>query len=76
MNTCMQWDREFDRSACEIGYYDRLLEKIIRIPFTKIICPHNVRKTVQVMDCEGEIHFIPLHRIREVYKDGRLIWQL
>jgi len=29
----------------------------------------------QVFDEQGEGHAVPFHRIREVRKDGKLIWQ-
>jgi len=27
-----------------------------------------------LMDVNGELQTIPFHRVREVYKDGNLIW--
>ena len=71
----IKWDKEFGTGFFEIGYYDRIEEKIIRIPFADIIFPRDRRDAIQVMDAEGIIHSVPLHRIREVYKDGELIWQ-
>jgi uncharacterized protein (UPF0248 family) len=32
------------------------------------------RQIFQVIDAGGEPISIPLHRIREVYRDGELIW--
>jgi uncharacterized protein (UPF0248 family) len=31
--------------------------------------------TFHVFDEDGVGHCIPLHRVREVYKDGELIWK-
>ena len=76
MSNCIPCDKKFGRGKFEIGYYDRLLEKIVRVPFAKIICPDSSRKTIQIMNSEGEIYYVPLHRIQAVYKDGRLIWHL
>jgi len=56
------WDREFGKGIFEIGYYDRIERKIIRI------------STFQLLDVNGELQTIPFHRVREVYKDGDLIW--
>jgi uncharacterized protein (UPF0248 family) len=71
----IRWDREFGRSSFEIGYYDRIEEKIIRIPFEEIIRMPGDSFSFQVIDREGIGHTIPLHRVREVYRDGELIWQ-
>ncbi len=71
----IQWDRDFGRGDFEIGYYDRILDTIIRVPFSKIIIDPASRDVIKVMDLDGEIHSIPLHRIKEVYKDNELIWQ-
>ena len=71
----IQWDRDFGRGDFEIGYYDRILDTIIRVSFSKIIIDPASRDVIKVMDPDGEIHSIPLHRIKEVYKDNELIWQ-
>jgi len=71
----IRWDREFGRSFFEIGYYDRVEEKIIRIPFEETIRQPGDNFSFQIIDREGEGHTIPLHRVREVYRDGVLIWQ-
>ena len=71
----IQWDRDFGRGDFEIGYYDRILDIIIRVPFSEIIIDPASRDVIKVMDPDGVIHSIPLHRIKEVYKDNELIWQ-
>ena len=68
------WDKEFGSANFEIGYYDRVLDKIIRIPFSELIFSPADRNSIQVMDDEGVIHSVPLHRIKEVYKDNELLW--
>lgn len=62
----IQWDKEFSRGDVVIGYYDR-------VPFAEVIVTSGNRDTIQVMDHDGVIHSIPLHRIKEVYKDKELI---
>jgi uncharacterized protein (UPF0248 family) len=71
----IQWDREFGRSAFVIGYYDRVLDRIILVPFSEIIMVPGESQAIQVMDYDGVYHSIPLHRIREVRKDGEVIWR-
>ena len=70
----IQWDKEFGKGYFEIGYYDRIENEIIRIPFSDIIFTQDNKNSIQVMDHEGIIHSLPLHRIREVYKNNELIW--
>jgi len=71
----IQWDREFGRGRFEIGYYDRIKNDIIRTPFSQLIFSPEESRSVRIMDEEGVIHSVPLHRIREVYKNNELIWQ-
>jgi uncharacterized protein (UPF0248 family) len=71
----IRWDREFGRSSFEIGYFDRVEEQIIRIPFEEIIQVPGNSFSFQIIDREGVGQTIPLHRVREVYRDGVLIWR-
>ena len=70
----IRWDREFGRGEFTIGYYDRVLDEIIRVPFSEIIFTSGNKTSIQLMDIEGIIQSVPLHRIKEVYKDNELIW--
>ena len=70
----IRWDREFGRADFEIGYYDRVLAGIIRVPFSALVFPPDDHFAILALDREGVFHSVPLHRIREVYKDGELIW--
>jgi len=71
----IRWDREFGCSSFEIGYYDRVKESIIRIPFDEIIQQPGNSFSFQIIDRDGMGRTIPLHRVREVFRDGVLIWQ-
>ena len=69
------WDKEFGAGNFSLGYYDRLEDRIIRVSFGAIIAGGEKHNPLEIMDSEGECHTIPLHRVREVYKNGELIWQ-
>lgn len=71
----IRWDPDFGRGSFVIGYYDRVLEEIVRVPFGEIVIEPGEGQAIQAMDYDGVYHTIPLHRIREVFKDGELIWQ-
>ena len=68
------WDREFGKGIFEIGYYDRMEREIIRVSLEKALLEMGNHATFQLMDVNEESQTIPFHRVREVYKDGDLIW--
>lgn len=70
----IHWDTEFARADFEIGYLDRLQHRIIRVPLKDAVFVEGDRFAFQFCDAEGEEHSVPLHRIKEVYRDGELIW--
>jgi uncharacterized protein (UPF0248 family) len=71
----IHWDPEFGRGQFEIGYYDRMAERIIRVPFNEVTQLPGNNFCFHIFDEDGISHSIPLHRVREVYKDGELIWK-
>ena len=71
----IRWDREFGRGHFEIGWYDRVLDAIVRVPFSEVIFPPDARGAIEVMGPDGVIRSVPLHRIREVYRNSELIWR-
>ena len=70
----IRWDRDFGSGSFVLGYYDRVENRIVRVKFTELIFKPGESMTFQLMDADGIIHSVPLHRVREVYKDGELIW--
>jgi uncharacterized protein (UPF0248 family) len=71
----IHWDKAFGQGEFVIGYYDRVEDAIIRIPMRQILVRPDDHSAFDIIDQEGVLQSIPLHRIREVYKDGELIWQ-
>lgn len=70
----IRWDKDFSKGDFKIGYFDRIENKIILVALQEIHFDEEDHFSFQIMDEEGAIHTIPLHRIKEVYKDGHLIW--
>jgi len=68
-------DPEFGRGFFEIGYYDRLETIIIRVSFNEVTQMSGNKFSFHVFDEDGIAHCVPMHRVREVYKDGELIWE-
>ena len=71
----IRWDKEFGKGVFEIGYEDHIEQKVIRIHFQNIRFKEGNHISFQVENAEGEVQTIPFHRVREVYKDGSLIWK-
>lgn len=70
----IRWDPEFARGNFELGYFDRVEGRIIRVPFAEVGFPRDDPQAFRLVDGEGRIHRVPFHRVREVYKDGQRIW--
>ncbi|MEW5754820.1 MAG: DUF504 domain-containing protein [Pseudomonadota bacterium] len=71
----IRWDEEFGQGEFLIAYYDRVKDGKLTVPFAALQFFPGDHFTVGFVDDEGVTHTIPLHRIRAVYKDGKLIWQ-
>ena len=71
----IKWDREFGDAAFEIGYHDRVAAIIVRRPLNDLLFEPGNKESFLLMDDEGVYQRIPLHRVREVYRNGKLIWQ-
>lgn len=71
----IQWDREFGRAVFEVGYVDRVAGGTVRVPFSDVQLEHGQLVVLNAFEGDGSPATIPLHRIREVWRDGRLIWQ-
>jgi uncharacterized protein (UPF0248 family) len=72
----IRWDKEFAKGEFVIGYYDRIKNEIVTVPLKTVDFTEGDRYfAFQFLDEEGEGHTVPFHRIREVRKDGELIWR-
>ncbi len=69
------WDPDFRASSFEIGYLDHVERTIIHVPFRNVRIQSGKRFSFEYEDETGRIRSIPFHRIREVYRDGILIWK-
>ena len=71
----IRWDPEFGRRTFELGYFDRVEGRIMVVPFREVAFPEDDPQSFQLVDTEGWRQRVPFHRVREIYKDGQLIWQ-
>ncbi len=70
----IRWDPEFGRGRFDLGYYDREEERIITVPLHEVVLTEGDHFAFQLISPEGETLSIPFHRVRQIYKDGQLIW--
>lgn len=70
----IRWDDRFGAARFTIGYYDRVENRVVQVPFSQVSFEPGDHFAFQLLDAEGELHSVPLHRVREVYRDGELIW--
>lgn len=71
----IKWDPEFGKGVLALGYYDRVLEGEIVVPFTSVTIDTQRSDTFAFTGQNGVTHRIPLHRVRAVYRDGKEIWR-
>jgi uncharacterized protein (UPF0248 family) len=71
----IRWDDKFAQADFIIGYYDRSRNDVIKIALNKIYFDKDDHFDFELTDDTGEHHSIPLHRIRQVYRNGELIWE-
>ena len=71
----IRWDAEFGQGRFELGFYDRRAGTIQRVAFQEIVFPADGRHAFELVDESGQPRRIPFHRVREVYRNGRIIWQ-
>lgn len=67
----IKWDERENPSDYSIFYLDRILNKLIKIPYTKI---KRLEGSFMVLDNEEETN-IPLHRIKKVMKNNIVVWE-
>jgi uncharacterized protein (UPF0248 family) len=70
----IRWDPDFAKGDFELGYYDLAENRIITVPLKEITFPTESPSAFQLVDQEGQVHRVPFHRVREVYKDSARIW--
>lgn len=69
----IKWDQKEHPEEYVIAYEDRIQHRLIEIPYTKI---KRLEGTFIIIDNEeGQEVNIPTHRIKQVKKKGKIIWQ-
>ena len=66
----IKWDKKENPEEYSIFYFDRILNKLISIPYKKI---KKLEGLFVIIDNAEETN-IPLHRIKKVTKNNAVIW--
>ena len=70
----IRWDPDFGKAEFVVGYFDRLSGALVRVPMRRIRFPTGEHFAFEAVEDDGAVHNVPLHRVREVWRDGELIW--
>jgi uncharacterized protein (UPF0248 family) len=70
----VRWDPQYGRGQWEIGYLDRTRPGLVRIPLEDVMMRADIGFAFEVVDEEGVSRSIPYHRVRMVWRDGKLVW--
>ena len=58
----------------EIGYLDRVAGGVVRVPFRDVRFDEG-QLTLDAIEEDGSSVTVPLHRVREVWRNGEVIWR-
>lgn len=67
----IKWDERENSDDYSIFYLDRVLNKLIEIPYAKI---KKLEGSFMILDNLDETN-IPLHRIKKVMKNNVVVWE-
>ena len=70
----IRWDSKFAQGVFALGYVDRVAHEERVVPLTTVTFDSQSPGMFSVQDDEGVASQIPLHWVRTVYKDGKVIW--
>jgi uncharacterized protein (UPF0248 family) len=71
----IRWDAAFAQGRFVIGYWDRVAGRVQHVDLREIAWDADNPSFFDLLDEDGVGHAIPFHRVREVWRDGALIWQ-
>lgn len=71
----IRWDPEFGRGLFRLGYLDHARHGLVYLDLNEAQAVSDSPSCFEVTDDEGNTHSIPYHRVKEVWKNGELIWR-
>jgi len=71
----IRWDPAFAEGVFTLGYLDRIAGVEQVVPFSSVRLDPRRPGMFSFEDEDGRVRRIPLHRVRAVYRNGRVIWR-
>lgn len=71
----IRWDAGFGAADFVLGYYDRVAGRIVRVDLRALSVDADNHAMLDLVDEDGKVCSMPMHRVREVFRNGTLIWQ-
>jgi len=68
----IKWDKRENQEHYTIHYQDRTENKLREIKYTDII---SIEPPFMLLNINKKITYIPLHRIKEIRKQGKVVWK-
>lgn len=70
----IRWDAEFGAAQFVLGYYDRVARRIVRVDLRDFSVDDENRSMLKLVDADGIARSMPMHRVKEVFRNDQLIW--
>lgn len=67
-------DPQFGRGRWEIAYLDRVRAGLVRVPLEAVRTQAHIGFVFEVTDEDGITRSVPYHRVRMVWRDGKVVW--
>lgn len=71
----IRWDEAFGAARFEVAYLDHAQRCLVRIALEELHPDTESQSMFCIMDGDGTLRSIPYHRVKQVFRDGELIWQ-
>lgn len=71
----IRWDPDFGRGDFRLGYLDHLRGGLVYVSLNEVRQASDSLAFFELADAEGQTLTIPYHRVKEVWKNGELIWR-
>lgn len=71
----IRWDKAYAKGEFRVAYFDRVANSVTTVPFRELRFDSEDHFAFGVVDEVGEIHWVPYHRVRALYRNDEVIWQ-
>lgn len=69
------WDADYGNAHFSVGYYDRVFDRVVRVSFERLRLERGQHFSFEVIGRDGVARMVPFHRVREVTRNGEVVWR-